>query len=188
MTMTAPAAPSTAAVAQYAFRRSILEPEKTYTLYPDRLEIQGEGSPHEVYPLTQVSKVHLRYDRSKQRAYYNCFIHTPIRRVVLRHVHFGGIGRFEDRRETYTPFVRALLQAVARQNPGATLKSGSLVNFVMCILFVPLLAGVGVLAFTLDSWAGALGMAFLVLMCLSMVPRSRPRTVDPADPPANVLP
>ncbi|HEX6368142.1 MAG TPA: hypothetical protein VF006_04380 [Longimicrobium sp.] len=188
MTITAPAATPSTAVAQHAFRRSILEPEKTYTLYPDRLEIRGEGSPPEVHALAQVEKVHLKYDRSKQRAYYNCFIHTPGRRVSLRHVHFGGIGRFQDRRESYTPFVRALLQAVARQNPHATLRAGSLFNFVMCIILLPLLAGVGLLAFTLNSWAGALGMAFLALMCISMIPRSRPRTVDPADPPANVLP
>ena len=187
MMITAPAAPSTA-LAQYAFRRSILEREKTYTLYPDRLEIQGEGAPHEVFPLTQVSEVHLKYDRSKQRAYYNCFIHTPARRVCLRHVHFAGIGRFENRRETYTPFVRALLQAVARQNPGATLRAGSLFNFVMCIIFLPLLAGMGVLSLTLNSWPGALGVAFLALICISVIPRSRPRTVDPANPPANVLP
>lgn len=68
------------------------------------------------------------------------------------------------------------------------LKAGSLFNYVMCIIFLPLLAGVGVLAFTLNWWAGALGLAFLALVCISMIPRSRPRTVDPANPPANVLP
>lgn len=187
MTMTAPAA-APASVAQYSFRRSILESEKTYTLYPDRLEIQGEGSPPEVHALAQVEKVHLKYDRTKQRSYYNCFIHTAGRRVALRHVHFAGIARFEDRRETYTPFVRALLQAVAQQNPRATLKSGSLVNFIMCIVFLPVVVGVGVLAWSLGSWAGALTMAFFALLCLSMIPRSRPRIVDPANPPANVLP
>jgi hypothetical protein len=188
MTIAAPAVPSTA-IAQYAFRRSILESEQTYTLYPDRLEIQAEGTVQpEVYRLAQVDKVHLKYDRSKQRSYYSCFIHTPRKKVALRHVHFAGIARFEDRRDTYTPFVRAVLQAVAQQNPRATLKAGSLVNFIMCIVLLPALVGVGVLAYTLGSWAGALTMAFFALMCIGMIPRSRPRTVDPANPPSNVLP
>lgn len=187
MTIAAPAAPSTA-VARYAFRRSILESEKTYTLYPDRLEITSEGAAPEVHRLAQVDTVHLKYDRSKQRSYYNCFIHTPGKKVALRHVHFAGIARFEDRSATYTPFVRALLAAVAQQNPRATLKAGSLFNFIMCIVLLPFLVGVGILAYTLGSWAGVLTMAFFAVMCIGVIPRSRPRTVDPANPPANVLP
>lgn len=180
-------APATA-LASYSFRRSILEKEKTYTLYPDRLEIHGEGSPPEVHRLAQVEKVHIKYERSKQRAYYQCFIHTPRDKISLRHVHFGGIGRIQERSETYTPFVRALLRAVAQQNPRATLKAGSLANFIMCIVLLPLLVAVGVLAYTLDSWGGALGMAFLAMLCIGMIPRSWPRVVDPANPPASVLP
>ena len=187
MTIAAPAV-SSPAIAQYAFRRSILESERTYTLYPDRLEIRYEGAQPEVYRLAQVDKVHLKYDRSKQRSYYSCFIHTPGNKVALRHVHFAGIARFEDRRDTYTPFVRAVLQAVAEQNPRATLKAGSLGNFIMCIILLPFLVGVGFLAYTLDSWGGVLTMAFFALMCIGMIPRSRPRTVDPANPPSNVLP
>lgn len=183
-TIAAPAA----ALASHSFRRSILEKENTYTLYPDRLEIEGEESPREVHALAQVEKVHLKYDRSKQRAYYNCYIHTPQRKIALRHVHWGGIARFEDRSATYTPFVRALLTAVAQQNPRATLKAGSLANFILGIILLPLLAGVGVLAYTLGSWGGALGMAFLAMMCVGMIPRSRPRAVDPANPPENLLP
>lgn len=190
MTMTAPAIPATpsAAVAQYSFRRSILEKDKTYTLYPDRLEIHGEGSQPEVYALAQVEKVHLKYERTKQRAYYNCFIHTPGKKISLKHVHFGGIGRIQDQRETYTPFVRSLLATVAQQNPRVALTAGSLFNFIMCIIFLPVVVGVGVLAWTLGSWAGALTMVFFALMCIGMIPRSRPRTVDPASPPANLLP
>jgi hypothetical protein len=187
MTIAAPAATSTP-VAQYSFRWSILEKDKTYTLYPDRLEIQGEGSRHEVYDLAKVQKVHLKYERSKQRAYYNCFIYTPGKKIALKHVHFGGIGRIEDRRETYTPFVRALLATVAQQNPRAALTSGSMFNFIMCIVMLPFLAGVGVLAYSLDSLGGALTMAFFFVMCIGMIPRSRPRTIDPANPPANLLP
>jgi hypothetical protein len=188
MTIAAPAVPSPA-VAQYAFRRSILESEKTYTLYPDRLEVQAEGTAQpEVYRLAQVDKVHLKYDRTKQRSYYSCFIHTPREKVVLRHLHFAGIARFQDQRETYTPFVRAVLQAVAQQNPRATLKAGSLANFIMCIILLPFVVGGGILAYTMGSLGGALGMAFLALMCIGVIPRSRPRTVDPANPPSNVLP
>ncbi|HEU4885087.1 MAG TPA: hypothetical protein VFT45_22695 [Longimicrobium sp.] len=188
MTMTAPAAAPAASLAQHSFRRGILESEKTYTLYPDRLEITQEGAAPDVYDLSQVDTVHLKYERSKQRAYYFCIVRTPRGKVLLRHLHFAGIARFEDRSATYTPFVRALLSAVAQQSPRATLKAGSLFTFIMLIVLLPFLLGVAALAYSFNSLGGALGMVFMALLCIGMIPRSRPRTVDPANPPANVLP
>lgn len=186
MSITAPAA-APAALAQYSFRTSAFESERTYTLHPDRLEVRWEGSQGEVYDLSQVQKIHLRYHRTQQRAYFQCFIHTPGRRVMLVHTHWAGIGKFEDRRDTYTPFVRALLLA-ASKNPGVRLKAGSLPTFITALIFTPVVAVLALAAAWVESWWIALGLAFVTLTCISIIPRSRPRTVDPANPPANVLP
>lgn len=188
MMMTAPAATPAAPLAQHSFRRGVLEKEKTYTLYPDRLEITREGVAPEVHSLAEVDAVHLKYERSKQRQYYFCTVRTGRGKIVLRHLHFAGIARFEDRAATYTPFVRALLLAVAQQNPRATLKSGSLFTFIALIVLLPVVLGVAVLAWSLNSVRGVLTMAFIALLCIGMIPRSRPRVVDPANPPADVLP
>lgn len=186
MTLTTPAAAS-AALARYAFRRSILEPEKTYSLYPDRLQVEVDGAPVQSYPLDRVDAVHLKFERTKQRAYFQCFIHTPGGRVMLRHVHFAGIASFEDRRETYTPFVRALLAALA-QRPGVRFKAGSLVNFITAIVGLPVMLVLGVLAFSMELWPATFLAALMAFICLSMLRRSRPRAVDPRNPPADLLP
>jgi hypothetical protein len=187
MTMTAPATTESTALAQYSNRRGISESERTYTLYPDRLEIRGEGFPSQVHDLSQVKKIHLRYHRTQQRAYYQCFIHTPSRRVTLVHTHWAGLAKFEDRRETYTTFVRALLLA-ASKHPSVKIKAGSLGTFIAALVFTPVVALLAVAAAMVKSWWIALGLGFTALTCLSIIPRSRPRTVDPANPPANVLP
>lgn len=181
-------APPATALASYSFRRSILEPEKTYTLYPDRLEVAAEGEPAQRYPLDQVDTVHLKYERTKQRAYFQCFIHTRSGdRVSLRHVHWGGVANFQDRRESYTPFVRAVLRALASR-PGVTFKAGSLLNFITAIIGIPAFAVLAGLAFSIGSTAPGLFALFMLLLCIPVLRRSRPRSVDPLNPPASVLP
>lgn len=185
--MTTLAAPSSAAVVRYSFRRSILESEKTYTLYPDRLEVTAEGEPARVHPLDQVETVHLKYDRTKQRAYFQCFIHTRTDRIALRHVHWGGPMIFQDRRETYTPFVRALLLALADRQR-VHFKAGSLLNFVTALVGLPLMLALGLMALAAGLWPATALAALMVFVCLSILPRSRPRSFDPRDPPAALLP
>ncbi len=181
------ASPSTPALARYSFRRSILEPEKTYTLYPDRLEVRAEGEPARVYPLDGVQSVHLKFERTKQRAYFNCLVDTDQGRVALRHLHWGGVLNFDDRRGSYTPFVRALLQALANR-PGVHFKAGSLLNFITALVGLPVMAVLGVLAFSMGLWPATALAALMVFICLSMLGRSRPRSFDPAQPPSDLLP
>jgi hypothetical protein len=181
------ASPASASLARYSFRRSILEPEKTYTLFPDRLEIAAEGQPPAVHPLDRVREVHLKFERTKQRAYFNCIIHTDGGRVALRHVHWGGVMVFHDRRESYAPFVRALLLALASR-PGVHFRAGSMVNFVTAIVGLPLTAILGVLAFTAGLWPATALAALMGIICVSLLGRSRPRTFHPAHPPSDLLP
>jgi hypothetical protein len=187
MTMTAPAA-ATDALARHSFRSGIHDTEKTYTLYPDRLEITQQGAAPVVHDLSQVRKVHLKYEKGGSRTYYRCLIDSPNRRrLTILSMHWAGIGNVEDRRDSYTPFVRALLLAVSR-NPGVKLKAGSIPNFIAALVFTPVVALLAAAAALMESWWIALGLGFLALTCLTMIPRTRPRTVDPANPPASVLP
>jgi hypothetical protein len=191
MTIAAPAtdtATSAAPLAQYSFRRSAFEQERTYTLYPDRLVITGEVPTPVVHELANVRRVHLKYDRTNSGAHYRCLIDAPNRRrLSIVSKHWGGIGNVQDRADTYTPFVRALLLAVSR-NPGVKLRAGSVPNFIAALVFTPVMALLTAVAVMMESWWIALGLGALALTCLTMIPRTRPRTVDPANPPANVLP
>jgi len=175
-------------LAQYAFRRSVLEKEITYSLYGDRLVI--EGGPllgPGFHLLSEVRAVRLKYEHSKQREYYQCFIHMKRQRIDLRHVHWRGVMDFEDRRATYTPFVKALLRELAPY-PAVQFRAGSMANFIGAIIGAPIMAGLLVLCASLGRTGSAVLAGFMLGICLLMLRPSRPRRFDPLAPPEDVLP
>lgn len=173
--------------AAYSFSRSVLEPTRTYSLESGRIVVEGGGLPARIYPLTDVRKVHLKYEHTKQREYYQCFIHTTRGRISLRHVHYVSFGKFEDRRATYTPFVKAVLAALAPL-PGVQYRAGSMANFIGAIVGAPVMAGLVWICLN----AGRLGLALFAAamggLAMWMIPRSRPRRFDPLAPPEDLLP
>lgn len=171
-----------APIAHYAFRRSVLEQDKSYSLYTDRLVVDGIP-----YPLSEIRKVHLKYEHSKQRGYYQCHIHTMRGRIDLRHVHWQSFGSFEDRRASYTPFVKALIAEAAKM-PGVEFRAGSLVNFIAAIVGVPLMAGLAWLCVSMGRYAMATLATFFGGLSLIMIEPSRPYRFDPLTPPPSLLP
>jgi len=179
-------APTTPAIARHSVRQGLMEPEKTYSLYPDRLVVEAEGRPPEIHEIGTLRRVHLTYDRSKQREYYHCRIDTERGKVRLRHVHFAGPLNFEDRRATYTPFVLALLQQV--DGRGVRMTSGSWVSFVFVLLLTPFIVGLGYFAYSIGRWGILLAVGVMLLAVISIVGRLRPRTFTAAAPPRGLLP
>lgn len=173
-------------IAQYNFRRSVLERDRTYVLYPDRIEIEGAERPH-VYLLSDVKGVRLKYEHTKQREYYQCLIDTRRGRINLRHLHWQQFARFEDRRATYTPFVKAVLAQLATY-PGVRFKAGSMANFISAIIGMPVMAGLVYLCASLGRTGLAVFAGFMFALCVWMVGPSRPRRLDPLAPPADLLP
>ncbi|HYH78607.1 MAG TPA: hypothetical protein VEX86_02395, partial [Longimicrobium sp.] len=135
----------------------------------------------------RVRRVHLKYNHTKQRAYYECHIRFDRWKLFLRHVHWGGPGTFDDRSATYTPFVRALLHQLG-QYPHVEMKAGSMVNFIGAIVGVPLFLALGALTISMERWVST-GLAGLMLViCLLSISRSRPRRFTGDTPPADLLP
>lgn len=176
-----------APLARYGFRRSVLEEHRTYSLYPDRLVIEGGQLGLQTYLLGDVQTVHLKYEHTKQREYYQCFIHTKRGRIDLRHVDWVSFGRFQDLRASYTPFVKALLAAVAGV-PGVRFRAGSMMNFGCAIAGVPLMAALAFLCFSLGRPGLGIFAALMGGIALLMIGPSRPRKFDPLAPPADLLP
>jgi len=174
-------------LARYRFRRSVLEKERTYSLYGDRIVVEGEDLAPQVVLLADVQRVHLKYEHTKQREYYQCFVHTRRGRIDLRHVHWVGFAEFHDRRAEYTPFVKALLVELARV-PGVRFQGGSMTNFVSAIAGVPVMAGLAWLCFTLHRYGLAMFAGFMGGIALLMIGPSRPRQFDPLAAPADLLP
>jgi hypothetical protein len=174
-------------LASYTFRQSALEQGRTYSLYADRLVIEGFGLPPQTYPLSDVQGVRLKYEHTKQREYYLCFIETKRGRLRLRHVSWQSFAKFEDRRATFTPFVKALLAQLAR-DPAVRFKAGSMVNFIGAIVGIPVMAGLAYLCLTLGRVELALVAGFMLALCVWMLGPSRPRRLDPLAPPPDLLP
>jgi hypothetical protein len=171
----------------YTFRRSVLEQDRTYSLQPDRIVSEGDGLPPQSYLFTEVRKVHLKYEHTKQREYYQCFIHTTRGRIALRHLHYVGFAKFEDRRATYVPFVKALLAALANV-PGVQFRGGSMANFIGAVIGTPVMAGLAWLCFSLGRLGLALVAAAMGGLALMMIAPSRPRRFEPLAPPEDLLP
>lgn len=176
-----------APLARYTFRRSVLEEPRTYSLYADRIVIEGSQLPAQTYLLGDVQVVHLKYEHTKQREYYQCFLHTRRGRIDLRHVDYESFGKFQDQRATYTPFVRALLAELARV-PGVRFKAGSMVNFIGAIIGVPVMAGLTWLCVSFGRYGLAIFAAAMGGIAVIMIGPSRPRRFDPLAPPADLLP
>jgi hypothetical protein len=161
----------------------VLEGDRSYALFRDRIVVDGTLT----YPMYDIRKVHLKYEHTKQREYYQCFIHTRLGRIDLRHVHWRGMGKFEDRRATYTPFVRALLTELAR-HPHVQFKAGSMANFIGALLGLPLMGALAWWALSLRHYGRALFALAMGSLCVWMIGPSRPRRFDPLRPPQELLP
>ncbi|HEU4559035.1 MAG TPA: hypothetical protein VFS20_14340 [Longimicrobium sp.] len=174
-------------LATYSFRRSAFDREREYVLFPDRIEVREGGFALFALPLGAIRKVRLRYDPSDTRAYYKCNISATVGSIFLRHNSYKSFGEFEDRGPTYATFVRTLLWRLA-EYPGVRFRAGSIFNFILSILLIPVLLGVGWWAYTAGAIAGALIVLGVAALCCWLLPRYRPRSFDPLSPPGNVLP
>src|ERR1044071_70933 len=133
---------SEAPLAQYVFRPSVLEGPRRHVLYRDRIAVEDEGHAPRGDLLSEVEGVRLKYERTKQRADYQCSSRTGRGTIALQHLSWKGFGDFEDRRDAYTPFVRALLTQLASQ-PNVQFRAGSPANFIPALAGVPLMANLG---------------------------------------------
>lgn len=174
-------------IAQYTFRRSVLEKTRTYSVYVDRFSIAGPDLPPQIYYFGEVERVWLRYEHTKQRAYYLCRIDTKRGRIVLRHVSWEGFSDFADLRASYTPFVRTLLAQTA-QRPNIRYVAGSRANFIAAIIGAPLMAILMVVAVNFGRTGSATLAGLMLSICLLMIGPSRPRRFDPLTPPDDLLP
>lgn len=185
------AAPSAApaSVVEYSFRRSVSEREQTFSLRPDALVISTPGGGEERIALSAVRRVHLRSHRSRRQNYHECRIKLEDGRTVfLQDMHHAGGGTLESRGDTFTPFVRALHQALLPYREGIRFEIGSLGSFIGAVLVTPVVVAMAVLMLLAEFRVLALGCALTLLAMLPVLPRSRPRRYPPESPPAGLLP
>lgn len=152
-------------------------------------------------PWKDVIGVRLYHEGLRGRPWRYAFeVHTKQgARIVIDNAHWVGVRRYEDRSESYTPFVRAAVARIAAVNPKARLLIGETQKRYFFLMLTALLA-IAALALALisiptplDAMAFALPLKFaLVLSLLPLfwigVLRSLPRGAPLDDIPARALP
>ena len=115
----------------YTLRLSRISEEATYRLADDALHITTARGPRTL-PLSEIGMVRI-YDSPGMMgltgqiapAFARCVIRPKQgRAIVLSSNHFVGLGRFEDRIETFRPFVDGLITRLSSVNPAAKLVAG----------------------------------------------------------------
>jgi hypothetical protein len=91
------------------------------------------------------------------------------RKVTLDNAHYLGVGRFEDRSASYTPFVRAALNRLREAKPGMHALIGETPKRYFFLLLVALLI-LGGLAFALIAFPTPLdGLPYSNLIKLGII-------------------
>ena len=176
----------------HTVRNSLVDREWTFRLDTDALVIDGKAKQVRV-PYDDIRKVQLIAYANTGGEQYQCALSTGSHgRIKIRSHSYVSLGNFEDRSETYVPFLRELMKRVAAGSPEAEFVSGNtallVVWLVVLLLFILGLATVA-LAFV-DGLAGTWKFALTVAVLLVSGPilwrrlrKGEVRRFDPDNPP-----
>ncbi|MCG6122505.1 MAG: hypothetical protein MEP57_07340 [Microvirga sp.] len=170
----------------------------TFVLRGRSLIVERMGEPKEI-PLSSVEAVRFSYE---QRSFAQNVFRTRMRlsngaTLTLHSVSFRSMIFSERQDAAYGAFIRDLCARVARANPSATFRAGrpAPLWWLMAVVAGLVLAALALFvvytllqgeygAFAVGVVVGALGVGQLV----PLVRLNRPRPVDPAAPPEDLVP
>jgi hypothetical protein len=183
----------------YHARLNVLENERVYRLAPEALVIDYlDGAQPEAVRFEEISQVRLRYSPTRsQWDRFECVLTVPARgEFKIGSQFYKGVMAFENRAGEYGAFVRELCRRLAERAPGTRFVSGR-PKWALLAESAFLLSMVALLVVVLVAIGGVLGAFPLMRLGLAAVSlpllwlyyrRNRPRTFDPRDVPAELLP
>lgn len=170
----------------YAQRRSILDSgEVVWTAGPEALTCRRPDGAVATLPWAEVVGVRTAYAPTRWKTWRHLLALKASggRSLIIDSAHFRGVGDFEDRRASFTPFAHACIEAVARASPGARATVGATpLAYAAQLLFA--LAMLALLALVLIALPLPLGpliwlklalLAAAVPVALLWTVKSRPR-------------
>ena len=134
-----------------------------------------------------VREIRLTYAPTRFKTWrHKLTLRGPAGAWVIDNVHYAGVGRFEDRSDSFGPFVLACVEQVAEQAPGAAARLGAApLAYWAQLLFVAaafsLLAMVVItlpVNFTGMIWLKLALVAAMLPVLFVFVVRSRPRRIS----------
>jgi hypothetical protein len=135
----------------YRRRRSaISRSEREWRIEDEALVTRGGSGAERRQPWKEIVSVRLYYEPDRSRPWRHVLELQPLhgRKIRIDNAHCLGRRLFEDRSQTYTPFVRAALARVAAENPKARALIGETQKRYFLLLLAALV-GLGALAFVL---------------------------------------
>jgi hypothetical protein len=182
-------------VPAHAARLAPLRPETVWTLTDDSL-IESGGKREHRHALKGLRT--LRFAGLPGSPRHAVVLQFAKGRCVIASHSWRGPGRFEDRTDTYSPFVRALIEQAADLAPRARFATAGL-EVGEAFLWTIGLLGLGavvLLVTSISAGAASLGVAlaarlvFVLILMLAALPwfRGRTATIDPRSLPRDLLP
>ncbi len=186
-------------LATYSFGMSVLVEEHHYVLTHNRLIwLVGDKTKPEQIALKDIIELKLKYAPSRYQL-ARCSARLVKREggsIDILSSHYAGFADFEDRTETYEPFIRALGSALAKENPAAKFPRG----YERSSLLLGAMLGMTGLAFVamLLPVVFAVGLPAIIPLGLLIlfsgpaaaaeIRRNWPGAYDPHDIPGDLLP
>ena len=133
-------------------RNAISRGEREWRVEDDALVTVSASGRERRYPWVDIVAVRLCQEPMRGRPFRYVFELQPkhSRKIEIDNAHCVGRGQFEERSDSYTPFVRAALARVAAANPKARALIGETPKRYFFLLLGALL-GLGALAFMLAA-------------------------------------
>lgn len=174
---------------RYAKRENVFEKtERVWTVEPDALVWSGMDGTFARAPWTDVLSVRLTYAPTRMKPWrHKLTLKTRDGAVwTIDNAHFQGVGEFEDRSGSFTPFVLACVERIAALAPAARARLGSdPLAYWAQLAFVALMFGL--LAFVIIALPTPFGaviwiklglIAVMLPVMFSFAVRAWPRSAD----------
>jgi hypothetical protein len=185
---------------EYSTRRTLFEKEKRYLLRDDALEVVDEGGATVTVPYADIAEVSLAYLPSRYHSrIYRCLVRTRTgAKIPILNTHMAGFAKFEDRSAAWSPFVRELHRRLVPRAGSIRFRVGVGAAMWGCMVFALVLlvaaaVAVGALMSKGAELTGSAMVKIAVLVVLlplgvAYLRKNRPKSYDPAQPPADLLP
>lgn len=180
---------------------AISRSEREWRVEDDALVSRGGSGRLKRYRWSDIVSVRLIHDPAPARPWRYVFELQPkhARKIVIDNAHYLGERTFEERSDTYTPFVRAAVARWAQTHPKGRALIGETPKRYFFLMIASLL-GLGVLAYVLvaaptpfdaSPYAVAVKLGIILLMLpifWRLVLKAVPRGVAPDEIPERALP
>ncbi|MAY61194.1 MAG: hypothetical protein CML29_03200 [Rhizobiales bacterium] len=177
----------------HSVRNSMIDSERAYRLGPDAVEWMEKGKKDSLR-YADISAVNLiTYAGTGATIGQAKITSRQGGSFKIRSHHYKGLAQFENRRQTYAPFIRELLGRVARASPDAKFTSGNSAFMIMWLVVAAMMAVLAVVVVMISYQTGDLPlMAIFILLvggplAIREVMKGGTKTFDPLDPPERLL-